>query len=66
MQLRRLKTNRITFDYFLIDLIKTQLVFIELPKLANAVSGYKISYIFLKVSQYDRNIKLCQCITWTH
>ena len=31
MQLTRLKTNRITIDYFLIDLIKTQLVFIEFP-----------------------------------
>ena len=48
MQLTRLKTNRITLDYFFIDLIKTQLVFIEFRKLTNAVSGYKISYIFLK------------------
>ena len=46
MQLRRLKTNRNTLDYFLIDLIKIQLVFIEFQKLANAVSGYKILYIF--------------------
>ena len=48
MQLKHLKTNRITLDYFFIDSIKTQLVFIEFRKLANAVSGYKILYIFLK------------------
>ena len=48
MQLTRLKTNRITLDYFSIYLIKTQLVFIEFRKLANTVSSYKISYIFLK------------------
>ena len=47
MQLTCLKMNRMNLDYFCIYLIKTQLAFIEFQKLANAVSGYKILYIFL-------------------
>ena len=45
MQLTRLKANKITLDYFFIDLFKTQLVF-EFQKVANTVSGYNILYIF--------------------
>ena len=47
------------FNYSLLSFEKWQNV-------VSAISGYKISYIFLKVSQYARNIKLCQCITCTH
>ena len=46
MQLTRPKTNKIILDNFFIELFKTQLVFIEFRKLANAVSGYKSRIFF--------------------
>ena len=48
MQLPRLKMNIINLDYFFIDLIQTQLIFIEFRKLANAVSGNKILQFYFK------------------
>ena len=60
MQLTRLKGNRTTFGYLFICL-KCNLSLLSFKNWQNvisAISGYKISYIFLKVSQYTRNIKL--------